>query len=195
MLATGLREVSPATLPVQARSVLGELAATPEADGGLTAEQSDRVAAILPDLDDWCAILAGSGVPDSVQHDDLHSSNVCWTGDVASARIIDWGDATWGHPLTTMLATMNSIAFHAGVYADGQPIDDPRVLRVRDAYLEPFTAYAARADLVHWVDLARRTGCVGKALSYQAALAGQPVSVHADMEFPVREWLLGLLDE
>jgi hypothetical protein len=194
VLATGVREVTPATIPAQARRLLAELAATPVPEGGLTPEQADRVTALLPELDGWCATLAGSGVPDSVQHDDLHSANVCWTGDVASARIIDWGDATWSHPLTTMLATMNSIAHHAGVYADGQPVVDPRVLRVRDAYLEPFTVYADGGHLVRYVDLARRTGCVGKALSYQAALDGQPVSVHAEMEFPVREWFYGLLD-
>ena len=194
VLAAGVREVSPATIPSIARRILDELGGTPEDEGGLTAEQVGQVRALLPDLDEWCATLAGSGVPDSVQHDDLHSANVCWTDGVDSARIIDWGDATWGCPLGTMLATMNSIAYHVGVYEDGQPIVDARVLRVRDAYLEPFTAYADRDDLVRYVDLARRTGCVGKALSYQAALAGQPVSAHAEMEFPVREWFLGLTE-
>jgi hypothetical protein len=194
VLATGVSEVSPATVPVLARALLDELGSTPVGDGGLSGEEVDAVAALLPELDGWCAVLAGSGVPDSVQHDDLHSSNVCWTGSVETARIIDWGDATWGHPLATMLATMNSIAYHAGVYVDGQPVVAPQVLRVRDAYLEPFTAYADRADLVRYVDLARRTGCVGKALSYRAATAGAPLSVQAEMEFPVREWFLGLLE-
>jgi hypothetical protein len=94
-----------------------------------------------------------------------------------------------------MLATLNSIAFHAGTYVDGRPAPTPELLRVRDAYLEPFTRYAARADLVRCVDLARRTGCVGKALAYRAALAGEPLSTHAEREFPVRDWFLGLLED
>ena len=151
--------------------------------------------AVLPALDRWCAELASSGVPDSVQHDDLHSANVCWPGDLADARIIDWGDSSWGHPFGTMLATLNSIAFHAGLYVEGEPPRDEAVLRVRDAYLEPFTSYAGRADLVRAVDLARRTGCVAKALSYRAALAGLPVEAQAEQDFPVRDWLLGLLDD
>jgi hypothetical protein len=114
---------------------------------------------------------------------------------VESARVIDWGDASWGSPLASMLTTMNSTAFHAGLYVEGRPVDAPAVLRVRDAYLEPFTAYAPRSELVHLVDLARRTGCVSKALSYRAALREAPASVHAELEFPVRDWLMGLLDE
>jgi hypothetical protein len=195
LLATGIPEVSPATVPGFARELLDELAATPENAGGLSVGQAAAVERELPVLADLCAELAASGVPDSVQHDDLHSANVCWPGTAADARVIDWGDATWGHPLGTMLATLNSIAFHAGTYVDGGPAQTPELLRVRDAYLEPFTRYAARADLVRCVDVARRTGCVGKALAYRAALAGEPLSTHAEMEFPVRDWFLGLLED
>ncbi len=193
VLATGVREVSPSTVPDLARSLVRELAAVPVDEGGLTAAQADALAARLPDLDAWCAELAGSGVPDSVQHDDLHSANVCWDGTPSHRpHVIDWGDTTWGHPLSTMLGTLNSVAFHAGQYADDRPADTAELRRVRDAYLEPFTAYAARDDLVHWVDLARRTGSVGKALTYRAVLADEPVSAHADLDFPVRDWLLDL---
>jgi hypothetical protein len=42
------------------------------------------------------------------------------------------------------------IAFQAGVLrADGR-MDDPRVLRIRDAYLEPFTSRASRKELLRW---------------------------------------------
>ncbi len=195
VLATGVAEVTPATTPGLARALRAELDGTPESEGGLSGEQSARLAAVLPALDAWCAELGSAGVPDSVQHDDLHSANVCWSGGVATARIIDWGDSSWGHPFGTMLATLNSIAFHAGVHVEGEPVRDPAVLRVRDAYLEPFAAYAGRATLVRAVDLARRTGCVAKALSYRAAMAGLPVQAQAEHDFPVRGWLLGLLDD
>ena len=195
LLATGIAEVSPATVPGLARQLLDELAATPEDEGGLTVEQAVAVEQTLPVLDDWCTELGGCGVPDSVQHDDLHSANVCWPGTAADARVIDWGDATWGHPLGTMLATLNSIAFHAGTYVDERPVPTPALLRVRDAYLEPFSRFAAHADLVRGVDLARRTGCVGKALAYRAALAEEPLSTHVEREFPVREWFLALLED
>ena len=173
--AEGVPEASPATLPRQARQVLAELAARPPEDGGLTAEE---VASME-------ALLASSGVPDSVQHDDLHSGNICWNGSAESARIIDWGDTSVGCPLATMLCTLNSIAFHVGC-----EVDDPRVLRVRDAYLEPFTKYADRPQLVEYVELARRTGAVTRAMSYQHAFDGEPRSTEAEMDWPVRGWLL-----
>jgi hypothetical protein len=121
--------------------------------------------------------------------DDLHSGNVCWVTAPGHARIIDWGDASWGFPIATMLVTMNSLAWHAKC-----EVDDPRVLRARDAYLEPFTRYAGRRALLRYVELARRTGCVARSLSYRAALTGEPVATHRDYDFPVRAWLLEVLE-
>ncbi len=193
VIGCGVPVVNAASIPAQARQLIDELSALPEEEGGLDATQQESLRAVLPQLDTWCAELAESPVPESVQHDDLHSSNICWDEVTGQMRIIDWGDATWGSPLGTMLATMNSVAWHAGVFEDGEPIDDLRVLALRDAYLEPFTRYADRVDLVRGVDLARRTGAVGKALSYQRSLASEPVSTHAELDFPVREWFLELV--
>jgi len=189
VLAAGVPEVSPASLPELVRGLLAELSGRPTDRGGLDAEQADRLRSGLPRFDDWCDRLASAAVPDSVQHDDLHSGNVCWGGSVASARVIDWGDASWGTPLATLLTTTRSLAFHAGVAEDA-----PQVLRVRDAYLEPFTAYADRDELLRLVGPACGTGHVGRALSWRAALQDAPASTEADMEYPVRAWLLELLD-
>ena len=194
VLATGLPVVSTATIPGQLAALTEELAAQPVEEGGLAPADADALRSALPEVQRWCDELAGLGVPDSVQHDDLHSANVCGDGDASAARIIDWGDASWGSPLGTMLATMNSIAWAAGLLVEGRPIEAPAVLRLRDAYLEPFTAYAGRDDLVRGVQLARRTGCVGKALSYRRALQDAPSTVQVELDFPERGWLLDLLD-
>jgi aminoglycoside phosphotransferase (APT) family kinase protein len=185
-------EASAATLPTDLRLLAEELAAAPVDDGGLTRDDRERLVALTPAFDDWCAELAASPVPDSVQHDDLHSGNVCCPP-AGPEVVIDWGDTTWGCPLATMLTTMNSLAFHAGLYTEGEAVDAPQVLRARDAYLEPFTRYADRAALVRLVDLARRTGCVGKALSYRRALQEAPLGTHAELDHPVRAWLLEVL--
>jgi hypothetical protein len=131
--AAGVAEVSPATLPTLLEQLTDELAGVPVEQGGLTAAETGRVVAMQSEVRDWCAELAAVGVPDSVQHDDLHSGNVCWGGSVASARIIDWGDTSWGSPLGTMLGTLNSIAWHAGLFGDDGRVDAPEVVRVRDA--------------------------------------------------------------
>ena len=55
-----------------------------------------------------------------------------------------------------MLATLNSISFHAGLLHADRRMDDPRLLRIQDAYLEPFTSLGSRKELLRWVTLARR---------------------------------------
>jgi Phosphotransferase enzyme family len=196
LLSTGTPDRGPAQLPLEYRRLLGELAARPTEDGGLTREQASALERLLPAYDVRCAELATSPVPDSLQHDDLHSNNVCWPGKVdelCPVRIIDWGDASVGHPFGTMLATLNSIAFHAEVLRADRRIDDPRVLRIRDAYLEPFTGLGSREELLRWVTQARITGCVTRAVAWERALQDAPAAVIAAHEFPVRGWLLELL--
>ena len=71
--------------------------------------------------------------------------------------------------------------------------DDPRVQRVRDAYLEPFTRIAPRRALVECVELARRVGWLTRALAWHAGLDASLES-HAEYQFPVRRWLLRILE-
>lgn len=197
LLITGVPDRSPSQLPAQYRRLLDELSAKPAEIGGFTPEQASDVERMLPRYENRYAELAASPVPGSIQHDDLHSNNVCWPGDVedvSSIRIIDWGDTSVGHPFGTMLSTLNSIAFHAGALHDGGSISDPRVLRMRDAYLEPFTSLATRKELLRWVALARSIGSVARALSWERALQDAPTSVAAQFDFPVRDWMLGMLE-
>jgi hypothetical protein len=197
LLSSGTPYLGPAQLRLEYRRLLAELAVMPTEAGGLTKKQATALEHLLPTFDYWCAELAASSVPDSLQHDDLHSNNVCWPGkvyDLSSVRILDWGDASVGHPFATMLATLNSIAFHAGVQPGNRPMDDARVLRIRDAYLEPFTGLGNRAELVRWVALARSTGCVTRAISWEKALQDAPPTMVMDEGFPVRGWLLELLE-
>ena len=186
LLRAGVPERSPTTLPGQAAALVAELGTLAEDRGGLGPDRRAALEARLPAYGRWCADLAGSGLPDTVQHDDLHSANVCLDGD--TLRILDWGDASLGHPFGTMLVTLNSVAHHAGL--DSR---DPLVLRVRDVYLEPFTAYAEHRDLIHLVDRARQAGRVTRALAWRAALATEPPEAHAEWDFPVRAWLEEIL--
>jgi Phosphotransferase enzyme family len=196
LLSSGTPHLGPAQLQLEYRRLLAELAVLPREAGGLTKEQATALEHLLPTYDDWCAELAASSLPDSLQHDDLHSNNVCWPGkvyDLSSVRILDWGDASVGHPFGTMLATLNSMAFHAPVPGN-RPMDDARVLRIRDAYLEPFTGLGNQGELVRWVALARSTGCVTRAISWEKALQDAPPTMVMDEGFPVRGWLLELLE-
>jgi hypothetical protein len=197
LLSSGTPHLAPVQLRLAYGRLLAELSVLPTENGGLTLEQASALERLLPTYQDWCAELATSPVPHSLQHDDLHSNNVCWPGkvdDLSSVRIIDWGDASVGHPFGTMLATLNSIALHVGILSSHRRMDDPRVLRIRDAYLEPFTGLGSRQELLRWVALARSTGCVTRALSWERALQDAPLMVVMGEDFPVRGWLLELLE-
>jgi Phosphotransferase enzyme family len=198
MVAAGTPDRSPVQLSEEFHRLLGELASQPVELGGLTLEEATALEGVLPAYQSRCAELSASSIPDSVQHDDLHSNNVCWPGelaDVSSARIIDWGDASVGHPFGTMLATLNSIAFHAGVPHDEDgELRDGRILRIRDAYLEPFRSFGSHDELRRWVAVARTTGCVTRALAWERALQQASQTLIAGYEFPIRGWLLELLE-
>ena len=183
ILATGIPVVTPARMPALLRSLVDELSATPVDDGGLDDELRRRLDERTDALDESFAELAAAGMPPTIQHDDLHGGNVC----VSPGRrptVIDWGDASWGFPLGTMLVTLDAMAANASC-----AVDDPRVVRVRDAYLEPFTARWDRADLVRWTDLARRLGALTRAQSWRAALLDAPPSAGRHYGHPARQWL------
>jgi len=50
----------------------------------------------------------------------------------------------------------------------------PELLRLRDAYLEPFGDLASRGDLRTAFDQAHRTGTIGRALAWHRYFAGDP---------------------
>lgn len=57
-----------------------------------------------PHLLDWLQTVAvelSDDVPATIQHDDLAPSNV-----LASGRILDWGDASLGHPFVSLLSAL-----------------------------------------------------------------------------------------
>jgi hypothetical protein len=185
LLATGVEDLRSTRLPARLDALVEELAERPVEEGGLGEDDVERLRANASSYAGWCEELEASGVPDSVNHDDLHSANVCVRD--GGFRVIDWGDTTVAHPFTTMLSTMNSLVFHAGV-----DLRDPRVERVRDAYLEAFDLHGTLDQRREWVTLARRVGSVGKALSYVRAL-GDDLEAQAELDWPVRAWLLGTL--
>jgi hypothetical protein len=135
------------------------------------------VAGYLPTLLELCGELAQSPVPASIQHDDLHDANIFTSG-----RIFDWGDASLAHPFGTLLVTLRVAA------RLGQEVD-----RLRDAYLEPWTDLAPRAQLLREARVAQQVAKVGRALSWQRALAGASEAEVAQWEDPVSGWLEELL--
>jgi hypothetical protein len=78
-----------------------------------------------------CNGLTAPGIPETVQHDDLHANNLHLDG--TRLRVLDWGDASISHPFASLVVTFRFLEETNGL----QP-GDPWFPRLRDAYLEPW---------------------------------------------------------
>jgi hypothetical protein len=101
-----------------------------------------------------CGEVAAAGVRETVQHDDLHMNNAYIKG--AEMRILDWGDASIGHPFFSLFETFRFL-----VELNGLPPDDPWFGRLRDAYLEPWGG-----DHRETFEMALRLGAVSRAIAW-----------------------------
>ena len=115
--------------------------------------------AAVPLLRDLCAELAATGLPDTLQHDDLHDAQV-FVRD-GRVRILDWGDACLTHPFLTLAVTLD------GVLAWG--LDDEEASEDTTPYLESYLAGWAGAgspdQLVAASRAARRLGWACRAVN------------------------------
>jgi Phosphotransferase enzyme family len=105
-----------------------------------------------------CDELAHDGIPQTLQHNDLHYNNVLVRD--GHHRIFDWGDSSVSHPFQTMRVTIAFLKWTLGIESDDE-IDR----LVRDAYLEPWSAYGTREALLRSFDVARIVGSVSDALT------------------------------
>ncbi|MEA2125436.1 MAG: hypothetical protein QOI80_2218, partial [Solirubrobacteraceae bacterium] len=86
-----------------------------------------------------------------------------------SVRFYDWGDSVIAHPFASMLVGLGAV-----IYTDRCPPGDPRILRLRDAYLEAFTDLAPHRELVTTLELACRVAKVARALVWHRAVRAFP---------------------
>ncbi|MFJ6199858.1 phosphotransferase family protein [Micromonospora sp. NPDC092111] len=165
LVALGVPDQRPEVLPALLAGLLDDRAALLlDAEGGLDPATHARLREHLPRFAEDCRRLAAGGVPATLQHDDLHDGNIFVTP-ADGYRFFDWGDASVAHPFGTLLVTLRSVAHTCSL-----PGGDPVLLRLRDAYLEPWTDRHDRATLREVAGLAMRVATVSRALSWRRAL-------------------------
>ena len=186
LLELGVPDLRPVAMP----ALLAALVEDPTS--GLAEPDRVRLRDLVPEYAEWCATLAAGGIDPTLQHDDLHDGNVfLGSADgvtIGDDRIFDWGDAVVAHPFGTLLATLRSIANRDAT------LGREDLLRLRDAYLEPWTADQPRTVLHETVRTALRVGAVGRAFAWQRALSGVPPEAHGEYAGAVGEWLLELFE-
>jgi hypothetical protein len=136
-----------------------------------------RLRGLLPAIEAGCAELGSAGIGPSIQHDDLHDANVLSDG--ARTLIFDWGDACLTHPFLSLGVLLRAAADRAGL--DGH---DAPILRLRAAYLEPWTDLLPGRALDELADLGARLSTLTRALAWyrvvtldEGALEGEPATM------------------
>jgi aminoglycoside phosphotransferase (APT) family kinase protein len=137
-----------------------EIAERLGAELGEQAPARDRLATL-------CAELAAFGIPETIQHDDLHDGNV-FAGE-RGYRIFDWGDSVAAHPFLSLVVALRGIAyrFELGDH-------DPDLIRLRDAYLERFAEYGKAVELRRAAALAEPLGMLSRAWSWWRVASNVP---------------------
>jgi hypothetical protein len=186
VLAAGVPDARPHRLPAIRDALLADRAICRVGAGdGLSELEYERLRACAPAYADACAQLDALGVPPSLQHDDLHDNNVFAPEDrSAPLRVFDWGDAVVGHPFGVLLISLRVVANLARLDPGA-----PELLRLRDAYLEPWSAEHDRASLVEAARLASRVGGVTRADCYRRALLEATPAGWAEFGDGVPSWL------
>lgn len=119
-----------------------------------------------------CAELASIGIPETIQMDDLHDGNVFVDGE--RLRVFDWGDASISHPFVCLGMILQTFAQRGRLARE-----DAAVGRVRDAYLEAFSAFSAFERLRRAARLAELVAPTVRILAWQMALGKVPAQDRA----------------
>ncbi len=189
LLGTGLSAVPEPGITDWAAALADELGRLPGDDPrALTDEERRHVDAGLRLVEEAAAVLTASGLPASLEHNDLHLGNAFHAPD-APMRFIDLGDAVWAHPLTAFRIPVWVLSARRGGPAD------PLVRRVVDAALEPWTDRVPLPDLRALLPAADRVSCLHRALSWRRLVEDVPLGV-VDPEYvrAYAEWLLVATD-
>lgn len=193
LLALGITDMRPALMPRRFEEALQAVGAQIGARGDATGRATyERVLGLSETVGTWCDELAAAGGQLSLDHNDLHPWNILMTrADGADrVRFYDWGDSVVAHPFASMLVPLGYMQHHLGV-----SLDHPRVLRLRDAYLDAFADLGSHTELVETLQLACRVGKIARALTWDRSLSAQGYDQAGDFASAPLKCLASLLDE
>ena len=164
---------------------------------GVPDKRPEQVAAVYGDvLSRWPAATAapsqekidelvdgvGATIPASLAHEELQDNNILLRdGDPV---LIDSAEAAVAHPLCGLVNTFRGLVDRWGLEPGA-----PDLLRLRDAYLEPWSGFAPIPELVDLFELAYPLGMVCRALSWDRLLSGLADSDRGEFAGFVPAWL------
>jgi len=134
-----------------------------------------RLLALLPTIEGEAHELAASGIGSTIQHDDLHDANLLMKE--GRAIVFDWGDASLTHPFLSLGVALEASADRAGVATD-----HPSIVRLRDAYLEPWSTSLPGPALARAAAIGGRLSTLTRALSWHRVVTLDEGAIDAEPE-------------
>jgi hypothetical protein len=168
LLRAGAPDRRLAVLPAQYEELL-------ERVDSLAGDERDRLRALAPRVAGLAEELEALGLPETIQHDDLHTGNAFVRN--GGYVVFDWGDACVSHPFFTLHVTLRVLAWERGVEEGAAELD-----RFRDAYLEPWTRFRPHAELLAALGPADLLAGICRALTWYRILSALPAATAAEYE-------------
>jgi hypothetical protein len=154
---------------------------------GLSTKQYRSLLQFAPKVHAMCEQLADYRIPETLHHEDFHDANIYIRN--SHYTFADWGESGVAHPFFTLLVTSRVIAWRLKLAEDS-----PELVHLRDIYLEPWTRYESRENLLAAFKLAYRVGMICRALTWHRILAGVEEPLKAEDAEAVPAWLLEFLN-
>lgn len=159
LLATGIPDCAPGTVPARFDDMLGRLTALPPGHPvRLDDDAAARLAHAGPVVEKAAATLADGPVPTTLQHGDLHPGNVFAID--GALRIFDFGDAQWACALEA-LCTPRAVLRGGAVPWEA----------VERAYVEAWDLDVSARELDRLLAAAAVTEAVNRSLTWWGAVA------------------------
>ena len=146
----------------------------------------ERLRALLPAIEARAGELAATRIGPTINHDDLHDANLLVKD--GRAVVFDWGDASLTHPFLSLGVALRASADRAELRPD-----DPAILRLRDAYLEPWTDALPRPALTEAAALGARLSHLTRALTWHRVVRLDAGAIEAEPEM-VGQYLSQVLE-
>jgi hypothetical protein len=183
LLAAGAPDLGAAGQPLALAALMEDgPALQPDHEEALTADELARLPALHARVVDAHEALVALGLPETIQHDDLHDGQV-FVRD-GGYVVIDWGDACVSCPLLTLVVTLRVLALRLGVEPGARELEP-----FRDAYLEAWSDLAPRSELVAALPQVELVGRVNRALTWWRIVPGLPPELQRAQADAVPDWL------
>ncbi len=149
---------------------------------GLSLTELTTIRKLLPEFETCCQELAAMPYSAALEHGDLHDNNILVKD--GSYWLFDWGDTSLLHPFCSLMVTIHTLTDNLFSSQDQQ-----RIARLREAYLEPWSAYIPTQQLRQLFPHALWIAHIGRALDWNHILADADEAARTKWQPYIATWL------